>query len=198
MREISLGMNRRGIAAKKFMRQRALSDFLMVYGVDPLLWIITRSFLICWLPFVSPSFARGTRTSSVIINESNTEHLNKIQAYFFPFPRQRYLEKSDHFQSSRRERLVRGNRRRDTEISISLLSVAVALSWRVIPRGLRISQCDRFSKRRKLRSDSQWLPVILHCKLSKSWQNGRLSLEEKGARTLLVVICFPTRISNTG
>lgn len=47
MREISLGMNRRGIAAKKFMRQRALSDFLMVYGVDPLLWIITRSFLIC-------------------------------------------------------------------------------------------------------------------------------------------------------
>lgn len=147
---------------------------------------------------MSLSFARGTRTSSVIINESNTEHLKKIQAYFFPFLKQRYLEKSDHLRSSRRERFVRGNRRRDREISIGLLSVAVALSWRVIPRGLRISQCDRFSKGRKLRSDSQWLPVILHCKLSKSWQSGRLSLGEKGARTLLVVICFPTRISNTG
>lgn len=147
---------------------------------------------------MSFSFARGTRTSSVIINESNTEHLQKIQAYFFPFLKQRYLEKSDHPRSSRRERFVHGNRRRDTEISISLLSVAVALSWRVIPLGLRISQCDRFSKGRKLGSDSQWLPVILHCKLSKSWQSGRLSLGEKGARTLLVVICFPTRISNTG
>lgn len=148
---------------------------------------------------MSLSFARGTRTSSVIINESNTEHLKKkIKAYFLSFLKQRYLEKLDHFQSSQRERFVRGNRRRDTEISIGLLSVAVALSGRVIPRGLRISQCDRFSKGRKLRSDSQWLPVILHCKLSKSWQSGRLSLGEKGARTLLVVICFPTRISNTG